>query len=723
MYRFAGKHTNLAPIVKQRFVTLNATSYSKMVHMKYFLLFLSAFVFAQPSHSVDFKSATAELQVFPENKTVSGKVTYVVDILHPIDSLKIDAQSMQFYDVTFNGKPITTYTNGKQLILIHPFLKGKNKIQFSYEARPKQALYFIGSEANDNLQIWTQGQGKYTSHWFPSFDDVNEKVIFNLKIQFKNGYDVISNGILKEKKRNNTFTTWKYAMTKPMSSYLLMLAIGKFEKQIDYSKSKIPLEFYLEPHETSKFEPTFRNSKRMFDFLEKEIGVKYPWHIYKQVPVRDFLYAGMENTTATTFSNRYVVDSIGFFDRNYINVNAHELAHQWFGNLITAENSKHHWLQEGFATYYALLAEKELYGADYFYSYLYDKAQELKFASRTDTIPLLHSKASSLTFYQKGAWALFVLHEKLGDAQFKKAVKKFLQNNAFQTVSTKDFLEEIEKVSDFETTAFTKVWLEDYRFNTLEANTLLNKNKNTAIQLQLDKMKLQPFIEKKDSILKLMQSNVYFKVKESLLKQIRNVAFEDCKDIINAAFSTSDTSIRQALAAWFTQIPPSFQYHYETLLQEPSYQTQEIALFKLWQNFPNDRYRYLDQTQHWKGFNDNNLRILWLALALKTPDYSNNPEALYQELIAYSSEKYEASTRQNALEYLVAFHIITPDVVKNLVNATTHHMWQFTKYGRDTIRKLLLNPTHSILFEELLPKLNEAEKQQLNRLLAEIKTK
>jgi aminopeptidase N len=68
----------------------------------------------------------------------------------------------------------------------------------------------------------------------------------------------------------------------------------------------------------------------MFDFLEKEIG-EVPLKVYKQIPVRDFLYAGMENTSATVFSSRYVVDSTGFEDRNYTNVNAHELAHQWFG--------------------------------------------------------------------------------------------------------------------------------------------------------------------------------------------------------------------------------------------------------------------------------------------------------------------------------------------------------------------------------------------------------
>src|SRR5690606_16540534 len=89
------------------------------------------------------------------------------------------------------------------------------------------------------------------------------------------------------------------------------------------------------------------------------------------------LYSGMENTTLTIFSDDLVVDAIAFNDRNYVNVNAHELVHQWFGNLVTAKSGEHHWLQEGFATYYALLAERDVFGIDYYYWRLYEYAQQL----------------------------------------------------------------------------------------------------------------------------------------------------------------------------------------------------------------------------------------------------------------------------------------------------------------------------------------------------------
>ncbi|TRX05927.1 M1 family metallopeptidase [Flavobacterium gawalongense] len=687
--------------------------------MKYLFLLLSTITFAQQTQSVDFKLVHGQITINPKDKSVRGAVSYWFDVLKPTDTIKIDAQNMDFTDAELNQKEIQFTTNGKQILLISAFKKGTNNISFNYVAKPKQTLYFVGSEEKDNVQIWTQGQGKNTSNWFPSFDDVKEKVIFNLEVVVDSKYQVISNGILKSKVNNNSMTYWRFNMHKPMSSYLLMLSIGKFEKQTQKSNSGIPLEMYYESKDAAKFEPTYRYSKQLFDFLEKAIGVKYPWEIYKQAPVRDFLYAGMENTSATLFSTRYVVDFTGYEDRSYTNVNAHELAHQWFGNLVTAETSKHHWLQEGFATYYALLAEKEIYGEDYFYSKLYESAQQLKYASRTDTIPVLNAKASSLTFYQKGAWALHVLHETIGDKAFKKAVKCYLKKHSFQTVNTQDFFAKIKKVSDYDLNNFSKVWLETTSFNTQEANTLLYKNKAIRILFEVEKLRNKPLSEKEEFFTKIVQSNVYFSVKEAIVNQLKEQKFEDKATLLSLALDTKNVQVRQAVATTLNEIPESFRVQYETLLDDKSYQTQEIALYNLWNNFPEQRSRYLDKSKGWIGFSDYNLRTLWLSLALSTANYSINKEQLIEELINYSSSNYEATIRQDALEKLLAFNIINDEVLENLVKATTHHMWQFSKFGRDNIRRLLKNATMRASFERILSNLNVTEQFQLNRLLKE----
>lgn len=686
--------------------------------MKYILLLFTTFIFAQQTQFVDFKSVNGQLKLDAKEKSVSGSLDYEFEVLKPLDTIKLDAKNMEFSKVIINQKEVIFVNTGKQLQIIYNFQKGQNHLTFDYVVKPKQALYFVAIE-NAEVQIWTQGQGRYTSNWFPSFDDVNEKMIFNLGITYNKEYQVISNGVLKDKSSSGDLVNWQYQMKNPMSSYLLMLAIGKYDKKEFTAKSKIPLEYYMENKDVNRFEPTYRYSKRIFNFLEKEIGVSYPWEIYREIPVRDFLYAGMENTTATLFATRYVVDSIGFEDRNYTNVDAHELAHHWFGDLITAESSTHHWLQEGFATYYAALAEKEIYGDDFFYSKLYDTAQQIKFASRTDTIPVLNAKASSLTFYEKGAWALFVLHESIGDKAFKKAVKSYLKKYAYQNVNTQNFFDEIKKVSNFDLVQFQKTWLESTVFDTPAANALLSKNKAIQIRLEVDKLKKTPITEKLDFLRNTLKSDVYYAVKEAIVDQLENEKFEAKKELLLLALQTNNIQIRQAVATTLTKIPEEFRSDYETLLNDKSYQTQEIALYWLWKNFPDHRTVYLDKSKNWIGFNDYNLRTMWLSLALSTPDYAPNSEDLIAELISFSSNKYEATTRQNALEKLIAFKIINDQVLSNLVSSTTHHMWQFSKFGRDTIRFLLKKPEMRASFDRILPNLTPDEQFQLNRLLKE----
>lgn len=693
--------------------------------IRFLFFFVSTFVFAQQTKFVDFKKVSATIGFDLAQKAVLGQVTYTFEVLKPIDTISIDAQKMNFENVLLNGKPIKFVNTQKQLQLIYNFKKGKNQLGFTYKCVPKQALYFVGNFENPThsaiaSQIWTQGQGRYTSNWFPSFDDVNEKLIFNLTIAFDKKFQVVSNGLLEFKETLKNQTVWHYKMARPMSSYLLMLAIGEYAVFEQKSKSGVALEFFLEKDQTSKFETTYSNSKKMFDFLEKKLGVKYPWKIYRQIPVRDFLYAGMENTTSTLFSSRYVVDSVGFFDRKYTNVNAHELAHQWFGDLITAQSGKDHWLQEGFATYYALLAEKSIFGDDYFYEQLYQSAQQIKYAARTDTIPVLNAKASSLSFYQKGAWALFALNQAIGDKAFDKAVRNYLKKYQYKTVTTPNFLAEIKKVSNYDVDFFSKTWLEDYKFDVATAHQLLQKNVMMQQFFEIESLKKKPLAEKEILFEKIMQSTAYPLVKTAILNQLKAEKFEDKKHLLQLALATNNTAVRQELAASLPQIPAEFRVDYESLLTDQSYQTREVALYYLWKNFPDQRVQYLNQTKDWQGFNDYNLRTLWLSLAMSTPNFEVDKEALTNELINFSSPKYEATTRQNALENLISFKILTPNVLLNLVNATTHHSWQFVKFGRDSIRKMLKQESLKTSFEHLLPQLNASEQFQLKRLLGEL---
>jgi aminopeptidase N len=688
--------------------------------MRYLFLLFFSISFAQQSQKVDFKSLHATLLPNPIEKSISGEVKYEFDVLSSIDTIVIDAIRMDFINLKINGKSVNFKNTTKALQLFEGFKKGKNTLILNYKAFPKQTLYFIGE--GENLQIWTQGQGKYTSHWLPSFDDVNEKVVFNLSIEFDSSFEVLSNGKLDGTTIyppiSNPNKIWHYQMNKPMSSYLVMMAIGKFTKQTAKTKSGTPLEFYLDQKDINKFETTYKYTTQIFDFFEQEIGVKYPWEIYRQVPVRDFLYSGMENTTSTIFSQDFVVDEIGFNDKTYINVNAHELAHQWFGNLITAETGKHHWLQEGFATYYALLAEKELFGDDYFQWELYEMAERLQKVAKTDTIQLLNEKASSLTFYQKGAWALHYLRENIGAENFQKAVKNYLKKYGFKNVNTTNFLKEVNAVSNFDIAIFQQNWLEKSGFEVNQALDLLKKNAFMKSYLDLVQLQPKPFAEKAALFETILKSDDFYPIKEEVIYQIAEVSFEEKEQLLDLALASKSIKVRQAVSRIMVEIPRNFQSEYEILLNDDSYITKEIALGTLWRLFPERQEHYLNLSKDWIGFNDKNLRILWLTLALLSEGYEvSNKVNFYDELLDYSSSSYESSIRQNALTNLLYLNPNDQNILRNLVNATTHHKWQFTLFARNQIRELMKTERHKKFFQEMLPSLSSAEQNQLNRLL------
>lgn len=685
----------------------------------YGLFLLATTAFAQPKRTVDFISLDAQLQPNFATKSIAGNLTFVFEVNAKTDSIFIDAKDMVFEQLQLNGKLMPFVNNGKQLVLYKGYKKGKNTLKLSYSAQPKQTMYFVGTPKNH--QIWTQGQGKYTSHWLPSFDDANEKLIFNLGITYPAPYQVISNGILEMKMSYGSKNSWQYHMEKPMSSYLAMIAIGDYAQVKQFSKSGIPLELYVKSSDLDKVNTTYKDNQALFDVLEKRIGFPYPWGVYKQVPLEDFLYAGMENTSATTFSQDFVVDHIGIHDKSYTNVNAHELAHQWFGDLVTAKEGKHHWLQEGFATFYALTAEGELYGADFEVFEWYEMLEELLRAKKTDKQVVLDAKASSLTFYKKGAWALYALRAEVGSASFDLAVRNYLKKYAFKTVETSDFLNEIKEVSSCDVEAFQRRWLESSEFPVAEALALLKKNVSMVHYLELGGLYDQPFEEHKAVFEQILKSSADRKIKEEVIYQMGKQEFELIAPLALLVLDSKDVHLRQALIRSLGKVPDNFKSQYATFLEDPSYITREIALQNLWSQYASERGELLDKTQDWIGFNDRNLRITWLTLALATQDYKQTQKPqFYDELLQYTTADYNAAIRQNAINNLLFLDKNDQNILQALVEGTLHHKWQFVKYCKDTIRQMLKKTSYQVYFNEMLPKLTPAEQQSLVKLLKEI---
>ena len=684
--------------------------YSRVIVLGLYLL-LQHSLYAQQYEDIRMDRGEASIELFPELKTVQGSITYSLSVLRKVDSVYIDAQQMQIDSVILDNQRHAFEYDSTRVIVRSNFQPGEShKATFYYTAKPKQALYFIDWDVPGGTpQIWTQGQGKYTSHWLPSFDDMRQKTVFDISVRFDSAYEVVANGILQSKEKiSDGKTEWRYTMQKPMSSYLVALAAGPFWHAKQISESKVPLLQYYLPQDSLNVEPTYRHSLQLFNFLEKEIGVPFPWQVYKQIPVKDFLYAGMENTTLTLFSDRFVVDSVGFTDRNYINVNAHELAHQWFGNLVTETEGTHHWLQEGFATYYALLAEKQIFGDDYFYFKLYESAEQLEAVNRREaSTSLLDPKASSLTFYQRGAWVLFALREKIGDKAFREVIRTYLKKYQHKNVTTDDFFGVVKEITGEETDTFQKKWLIQPNFPSASALALLEKVPFIKKYLTLAKERTQPLAGKREALLEHLDFPVNSYLSQEVIYQLQNEVTVRVFDVYKKAFDTNDVLTRQAIALTVAQIPSELRKEFESLLDDPSYVTQEAALYHLWSSFPQYQKKYLDKMKTRTGFSDRNIRMLWMALALNTSNYLKDKEEVLRELIGFTSPKFAYGTRENAFNYLNNLGVWTDSGLRNLADACVHHNWRFRSASRKILDTLLKKNTYQkkyvVLYKQLRP--------------------
>jgi aminopeptidase N len=233
-------------------------------------------------------------------------------------------------------------------------------------------------------------------------------------------------------------------------------------------------------------------------------------------------------------------------------------------------------------------------------------------------------------------------------------------------------------------------------------------------------MKATSFIDKRELFEKIMISDAYFPIKEEIIYQCEKVPFEEKKQLIKLALATNELNVRQAIANTTPKVSLEFKSDFESLLNDNSYITKEISLSTFWAQFPEDQKRILDNSKEWIGFNDKNLRILWLTLALGTKEYQMEDKGkFYDELLNYCNPEFESSIRQNAMENLLFINDKDKNVLPNLVNSLTSFRWQFSKFGKDKIRLLLKNPNIRIFLEELLPNLSKEENLILGKILAE----
>ena len=422
---------------------------------------------APSEHPLDIRHMRVELSFDPAQKLVRGTVTHLFVPLRPrVDSVFFDGPGIRIQRARLHGKDVRCRISpGGVTVYPDPPLAWDvpDSITFVYEANPAKGLYFVGWDDPRGLsrkQIWSQGQGIDNRHWIPCYDRPNDKMTTEMIVTFDSAYSVLSNGSLQEVRDNAGGTrTWHYRMTHPHSTYLVMLAIGRYGVRTLHTRAGIPVNLWYYPDQPDRIEPTYRYAAEIVDFVADATGVPYPWESYSQVPVQDFLYGGMENTTATVYGDFLYVDRRAFFDRNYIAVNAHELSHQWFGDFVTARSGEGTWLQESFATFYAKLFQKSVFGEDWYEWARREEQNAALDASKQNRLPLTHSAAGSARVYQKGSAVLDMMVSTFGADAFRRVIGSYLRTHAYANVETNDLYQAFQDVLGYSPDWFFSQWI------------------------------------------------------------------------------------------------------------------------------------------------------------------------------------------------------------------------------------------------------------------------
>jgi len=278
-------------------------------------------------------------------------------------------------------------------------------------------------------------------------------------------YTAISNGALISAKRRGAGRTFHWKHQVPHPPYLVSLAVGEFT-EIKDRWNRVPVLYFCQPGREEDAKRAFGKTPQMIDFFSKKLGVPYPYAKYSQVAAIDFIYGGMENTSCTTQTALTLHDARAHIDFSSDPLVAHELAHQWFGDLVTCKDWSHAWLNESFATYFEALFREHDLGQDEFVYEMYGNAEAYFDEDRERYRRPLSTKFYKNTndlfdrhLYEKGSCILHMIRRLLGDADWWRSIHTYLVRHRATGVETVDLIEAIQETTGKNLRRFFDQWV------------------------------------------------------------------------------------------------------------------------------------------------------------------------------------------------------------------------------------------------------------------------
>ena len=446
--------------------------------------------YVSPSRSVDYEHTALDLDVDLQARRVAGHVTHTVRALRDnLTSVRMNAVELKIDSVTVNGRraryeyPVkseqsTSWLAGASAgtaddqiaIVCDPPLARGNKadIRVYYSATPEIGLYWIRPEKgipNKRYEVWSQGEGEENRYWIPCNDYPNDKATYEGRFRVGKSYTAISNGTLVETRDVGGKKEFYWKLDQPQVSYLIMLAVSEY-KILEQKHGDIPLPYVVPPGtDDATILRGYGLTPDMMAFFEKEIGIPYPYSKYAQISVQDYIYGGMENTTATVMNLYTMYDERAGATRNVQNLVAHELAHQWWGDMLTCREWSQMWLNEGFATYYAYLYKKHHDGDDAFLYQLMDAHNDVIKNDDTEPHPMAvdfynrTDARNNALVYVKGASVLHMLRQMLGDDLYRETIRHYGEEHQHDVVDTYDLMRAVRETTGENLDWFFEQWV------------------------------------------------------------------------------------------------------------------------------------------------------------------------------------------------------------------------------------------------------------------------
>lgn len=466
---------------------------------------------------IDVLHIQLELDVDLEGQSVEGTATIDYRAVRPLGrSVTLDAVGLEILrveaGVISDGAAVLTeakfVTNEDSLQILDSGAGPESTQRFAdedsvgrllirYRVRnPKAGLYFFGpakDAPNVPLTVWSQGEPRGSRYWFPCIDHPNERQTTELIVTAPAGFEVLSNGTLLSRKDlpgdgpKRTRFHWKQG--KSHTTYLTSLVVGDFAVERDEWRGR-PVTYYVPKKRAEDLRRTFGRTTEMLDFFSERFGIEYPWDKYAQVVVEQFIWGGMENTSATTLYERALHNERAMLDSSPDWLIAHELGHQWWGDLVTCRNWSHLWLNEGFATYSEILwAEHKLGDIERDWR-LFEKSRSARSGSAQSRpiVDRTYPHPGSLfdvRAYPKGGWVLHMLRRQLGDEDFFNGLKRYGTAYAYQTAETTDLRRLFERVYGISLERFFYDWTERSGHPELKVTTrYLSDSRDVEVQIE-----------------------------------------------------------------------------------------------------------------------------------------------------------------------------------------------------------------------------------------------